>query len=84
MNDQYVLLERSANYSPHDFGHSFYDYLPPSRCDAVNIIGKKGNGQKDLHPDSRRVKQAARVDLRTKRITAVSCSSIRSICSLHC
>lgn len=31
--------------------------------------GKTGNGKKDLHPKSRRVKQAARVDLRTKRVS---------------
>lgn len=33
--------------------------------------GKKGTGKKDLHPESRRVKQAARVELRTKRVTEV-------------
>lgn len=38
-------------------------------------IGKKGTGKKDLHPESRRVKQAARVELRTKRVTEVGIRS---------
>lgn len=37
------------------------------------LQGKKGNGKKDLHPQSRRVKQAARVDLREKRLKEVRC-----------
>ncbi|KAK9894750.1 hypothetical protein P389DRAFT_173907 [Cystobasidium minutum MCA 4210] len=36
---------------------------------AKQLQGKKGTGRKDLHPESRRVKQAARVELRTKRVT---------------
>ena len=35
------------------------------------LQGKKGNGQKNLHPNSRRLKQAVRVDLRTKRVELV-------------
>ena len=35
---------------------------------AKALQGKKGNGSKDLHPKSRRVKQAARVELRTKKV----------------
>lgn len=43
------------------------------RADVSPLFtGKKGNGKKDLHPESRRVKQAARVELRTKRVTGVS------------
>jgi len=32
------------------------------------LQGRKGNGKKDLHPNSRRVKQATRVDLRNKKV----------------
>ena len=35
------------------------------------LQGKKGNGTKALHPQSRRVKQTARVDLRTKKLGEV-------------
>jgi hypothetical protein len=37
----------------------------------AQMQGKKGNGKNDLHPKSRRVKQAVRVELRTKRIGEV-------------
>lgn len=43
------------------------------------LQGRKGNGKKDLHPNSRRLKQATRVDLRNKKVADVGHQSKRAL-----